>query len=1299
MTVSLAEVTKSLLSGSTLSWPKFESHKAGTITLETPGARRLFEFLRNQKPATVAMADGSLFDDLISAWEDEESDPTTSSVPALEGRAGGSWRLGLVEACGYGGLTMSAEKVFSVQINGENWCLEGQNGSGKTAFVSAIIWAMIGQRIREQDGLVDDGGQRAPVLDEHGAQIGTWPPIAAYPPAPADLETDAEVWVRLSFKNENGDTAVAYRKVRSPVDGDPIVEESIDPRLLIAPQLIETGLLMPARLSHIGFGDKSQSLYEAVKLLTGLDQLADIADGAARFTHKGQRFLKFAKDQGIDQLKNQFDESIVKARVEAIKLEINISKLHDLGREGLIDELRETAKAASKQAGENLAKLQKDIAADIDTGEAAGRAKIQKAVGAARAVLNQGIDGVDVFQSWAALKGAADDNKFQNLPEKVGAAQDDLAEALKWHQRQLDDQKLRLKALAAQYFIPPCDSDAIAECPLCESELTTEEQKALASELAQLKTHAKAAERKLEDACAAIEKELRQSLSAQLRARFDLLSIMDPRDAYVSAALDRFASNPPFSDVLVGIAGQAESTVAQQKMDLPKFSYPDFGADMDSAPQSEIELKRFIHSLERLISLAAWWTKHRQAFVDAWFGLIGKEDEEGNWPAKCIEIYLRELEQAVEEAEPLDALSKHLTAAADAAESWSKIQEKQKIRETIAEALVPLKELRHLVGAETARSISTLSDRIKSILSRIHLQERLSYEDASLAKKSVNVEGSFNSGMQIDAASVANTSWLRAILWAFVMALREQTTNTLDANPFPLVVLDDPQKTFDPRNKRKWAEELARVANINPSEKDGMQLLIVTHERQFAQCLMNHEKLKAQQGLLAAVNEISGVCTFVNGSCLERAYKDAKAANDDGLAHKYVADVRIYCEDLLKFVLRAEGPDIGGKSLEKLGLELKRLRDAHVAPFNRVPFVALLKTLKEGGGGKPLKLINNAHHTADGSIGVAEADDVKEFWDDTLEKQIYDCFRVYCEYEAHIGEPRVFPWEANVAVLPDSKGGEVEKATLSLTGVAAAAKSDGRAGDGVLTFEEWSTRPEIHLHNHEVYQLAAGTLDPVAGIGDVLIVSNYAKVNPRNLVVLAFGSRCLARRYNETDVHPDIGILTGQSVDPLALPQPIVVPRDGVQPRKIVGTIFASHLLPIPPKDDENEVIALSDYSIVSNALDNARLFEVKGRSAEPIALDGQFLITHPLTFSSTAVAEIDGRLVIAIDESGTRYFKRLRIQGPIIILESLNTDGLSPPELLSLDGTNGLPKLIGLLEVVGVLFEKPSSCAQSSEP
>ena len=71
---------------------------------------------------------------------------------------------------------------------------------------------------------------------------------------------------------------------------------------------------------------------------------------------------------------------------------------------------------------------------------------------------------------------------------------------------------------------------------------------------------------------------------------------------------------------------------------------------------------------------------------------------------------------------------------------------------------------------------------------------------------------------------------------------------------------------------------------------------------------------------------------------------------------------------------------------------------------------------------------------------------------------------------------------------------------------------------------------------------------------------------------------------------------------------------------------------------------------------------------------------------------ELDKRLVVAVDDTGARYFKRLHIRKPFAILESLNPDGTNAAELLSLDGSGAFPKLTDLLEVVGILFELPDA-------
>jgi hypothetical protein len=154
----------------------------------------------------------------------------------------------------------------------------------------------------------------------------------------------------------------------------------------------------------------------------------------------------------------------------------------------------------------------------------------------------------------------------------------------------------------------------------------------------------------------------------------------------------------------------------------------------------------------------------------------------------------------------------------------------------------------------------------------------------------------------------------------------------------------------------------------------------------------------------------------------------------------------------------------------------------------------------------------------------------------------------------------------------------------------------------------------------------------------------------------------------------------------------VIAPKEKVKLKKVVGTLFVSHLASPPPKLANQEVVAVGDLSLVEKAFADARLFEVQGRSAEPIALDTQLLITRFVNFGPETLKRLEGRLVVAVDDTGERYFKRLRVHGNFVVLESLNPDGTTPAQLLSLDGSSKLPKLTDLIEVVGVLFEAPQT-------
>lgn len=1285
MGISLAEATGLLLAGRTLAWNKYKDHKSGAITLEKPEQRRLLEFLLAADSSKVAIGDEALFAGLVAAWENKDHDPANDEDATEDAALTQSWRLERIEALGFGGLTIFGGKPFELYVGGSNWCLEGQNGSGKTSLVSAILWALTGKRIREHEGPVDERGEREDVESEAGKKIGCWPPLAAYPETVTDLGKEAEVWVRLTFKAADGDMAIVYRRLVSSPNGDAKLEEQIDDRLKPAIRLAEIGILMPARLSKIGFGKSSLTLYEAVKQLTGLDQLSDISEGCTAFGTANRKFMRYAKDKGIEKHENIFADNIAKAKQLANEFDFKLPEKIGLSEKDMDEALEEAAKLASDEAGKHLETLRSEIPATIDTTTVHGRNTVKAAVASARGLVTQGPKAIPLFQTWRALTDAATDPDFANLPTALKTAKMNLKIGLEWHDRQTVDGKLRLKALAAQSFIPV--RDAAADCPLCTAPLNDEQKRALALELEELKGNAAAAERKIGDVCRSIQEMLAAKVPAAIRNSRTAIDLMDPVVSYAVAVQEKFVKDEPFSNVLTGIALLSSAQVERQKVELLHFTYADF-EPTEGEPEPATKLRREIHGLERLIALVEWWKTARPVFGNAWNTLIGKKQEDGTFPADSIEGKLAVLEQALGHARPLDDLSKHLTSAAAAVTIWVQINTGQKTREAIRDALEPLKALRTLVAAETASSIAGLSNRINAICERICLRERLAYEEAVVGRKEVGVNGSFSPGMRINAALVANTSWLRAILWSFILALREETLNAKGFNPLPLVVLDDPQGTFDPRNKRKWAQELVRSANLPTTDLLGSQLIVTTHERSFYQMMVDHEKFVTQQGLIGGVNKISCVATVANGGELQRCYNDAKLNNDDAKAREYIRKVRIYCEDLIKFMLRNVGSQIPDMTLSQLKEELKKLCKSHVAPFDRKAFEALTNALNESQ--KAVQYINEPHHKDDESFGVAEADVVKEYWDKTLLDKIHTAFGVFDTFELYTGEPRTFPWAKNVIDFPEGHKDKIRASEFLQTGIVAAAKTNGRVGDGILTVKEWKAGDKVVLPNHGIFQLTAGTLDPVAGIGDFIIVSNYATVNPRNLVIAVSGNRLLARRYNRPEDHPEIVVLTGQAVDPSAIPQPVIVqPDTGF--RKIVGTLFTSHLSHPTLIDPEREFVGISDLNILDRTLKGARLLRVEGRSAEPIALEGQFLITRDTPVKASEFASLDGRMVVGIDEDGARYFKRLRCRGNMVVLESLNPDGVTAAEVLSLDGTHPFPKMTEALEVIGVLFELPT--------
>jgi len=1287
MAVTLIEAIETLKNGDALTWHKSGTFKAGTIHLSQPGQRRLFEFLVSIDEETVANLDESHFEALIAAWNNKDADPASSETAINTTEHSGPWRLDHIFAEGFGGLNTAGGPPFELQVGGENWCLDGYNGSGKTSLASLILWTLTGYRNREQDGPVKDNGRREPVTNGT-KKIGTWPPLVTYPGNPVDLNHPAKVMATLTFKDLEGNSAQITRSVTSPVDGEPTVIVEQDEELILPAELIETGLLMPARIGHVGFGSKSQSLYDALKMLTGLDQLALIGQGASSLCHGARRFLKYAKNNGIEGLARAFSTSLERAKEHASDGIITIPNTLTLESEALDEDLTAIEENASNRAALALGVLGTEIHSELDLKELADRDRLNRAVETASVYVSEGHKGVGLFSAWAVLK-QAEGAGFSDIQKPLKDAREKLLASLNWHEQQQVDEKLRLKALASEFFVPEDLLSHEAHCPLCETKLTSEDQLSLAAELTELKANSVAARRTLSDACRDIIQQLSVIVPEGIGKYDEALNTMNPRLAFADAIKNRFSDDEPFKGVLTGISDFTQKYADSIAKESPDFS-PDIHTEMLSDIAEVKQVQTYIAKIERLSNLTGWWTIHREHFVNRWKSYLGVKDTDGNWPSESLHGKLQDLKSAIAGSDPLDKIATQMSEAKKHAASWSAVNEVQKTREKIAEAVEPLKNLVHLVDSETHRTIVTLKDRVEVILDEIRLRDRLSYVETAMNKKTVTVAGQLSEGMQINAALVANSSWLRAVLWAFIFALREQAIHEKAQNVFPLMVLDDPQTTFDQKNKRKWAEKIARVANLDESSTDGMQLFLLTHEREFSKLLSLTNSINGQKGKLAAPSSSSRVAHVINGTHLDRLFTEAAIDEDEEKSCKYVEEVRKYCEGLLKIILRPESFEINGGTLNPLTNLLEQMHNDGVAPFNRRTFKKLIAFL-DVNSQPAIKLLNASHHEDESTIGFTQAEQVKKYWDKHLRKAFYQAFQRAADYDAYGGASHLFPANDNPIDFPEGHSTQIKAISFSSSGVVAAAESDGLIGSGLIELEEWEQPETIKLFKHSAYRLNANTLDPVVGIGDIIIVQDFGEPRDRNLTVTSLDGKLYARRLNKSEDNGEIVVLTAQATDPYALHIPLVVPQKSISPRKIVGTLFMSKTAPMP-KDDGQEVCEISDFNIVGKHLENVTLFKVKGRSMEPIALEGQFVMTVDVQLSSETLSSMNGELIIAVDEDDGVYFKRMRLHDDLVVLESANSSSSTSSEILSLVDSAKHKKLLSIRAVIGVLFDLPSN-------
>ena len=245
------------------------------------------------------------------------------------------------------------------------------------------------------------------------------------------------------------------------------------------------------------------------------------------------------------------------------------------------------------------------------------------------------------------------------------------------------------------------------------------------------------------------------------------------------------------------------------------------------------------------------------------------------------------------------------------------------------------------------------------------------------------------------------------------------------------------------------------------------------------------------------------------------------------------------------------------------------------------------------------------------------------------------------------------------------------------------------ASDGRVAFAEVSGGSSLHFPNHAAVLLGADTIHPVAKPADVLLIRQHHEARDGDLVIAAVGDKVYARRLKKHAEDADQIELIAVSADPIGAPPPIVCHRLAVVMKIIDGVIFGSGTSTTAAFTDEIEEMS-THVDLLALTGGRARVFQVSGDSASPVALNGQYLLVEDPVRDAKALQTLDGQLVLASSDSRAgdeHYFKRLNWQPPLAVLESVARDERFPPVVVSLQDGGPWPKLQSAARVNGILF------------
>lgn len=1233
------------------------------------------------------------------------------------------WRLSRIKAHRFAGLHRHCNAVdgsdppdFEWKVDRDLSLILGANGAGKSSLLSAISWVLTGRAIRSQSdpeeihepmGLTVPG---APDGEEESERQLSVPPVVPVPTAVElaalqDVPVINDTWVELEFVPIDGGPSVVVSrslvekrgKISAPADGLA--------QLGLSQTALEVGTIMPAVATQMRF-DKPTELGKAVAELTGMKPLVE-------FGKRIPRVIERLEGREVSDTQNKMSEIVDRFRSDASAYMQDIAGLdalkppHDLVPPGGAEEpgcgtRLEAAKAVALEGAQSSLDGMKALLGVEPKLDKAEIDRLLNAIDAAEAKLVPSELAIlptarDLLRPIA--KGQADADVTQREIAEVLEEAKRLAERL---QNESEAKRWQLYARVALWHEHHHPGQPFEVCPVCGTDLESVPKDALidqgvreALEEAQRAGAdlAKTTSEWVADRATAFLAKLPPSIRHLMEC--DWSTGLTP--LYAKAITQELLGKSEFKGALQALTSRAKDLWVAVEADLPAWVAP-APVSLPTAFPKGSPLERALNQAAIVTALIQFRIENKAAFEAVFARVVGKVAEQSpEFPSDPADVgklplatQLSLLRNAASAALPAAEAGGKVDKLMALLEDWDRWDDRLDLLDRTAEALRPFIDFPALIEEQVGGLLADLEAETKRWVNKIYKGVYLDAPGFAGIDENGGVLGLRASvgGVVAPAHQVLNASALRAHVWGVLFALWKRVWEKHGG--LSLILLDDPQQLFDPKNAGNFASAMPSLLGA------GVTPVLASNDDHFVELVKLHLRARGREDR-ASLLYISPISTSNLVAALA-PQRDAversraaweKAKNDVPAAQDFVADVRKYIEARLRDLLIADQQVLDQKAT--LSDFLSRIGELHnqaQQPFDQAMFKALVSMPQLQKGHPFYDCVNQALHARARDLGPTDAEVVAEHFDDVVQP-IDICAQAYARFMGRL------PAEDVRAALPPAfqppapPTAALSRPLLELPPMAARLNVD--AISEATTGTPWDL---TEIGGVALYAIGTHTLGLACLVGQTAIVDPAAGAKPGDLVIALNGGKAFARRLAFNDKVPDWLVLEAVPVAG-KVPETYFLPRHSTRLMKVIGVLYDRHT---GVKGEAKRVE-------VSEALRTVRFVApVTDDSAYPAIPSGSRILLSPLDsllLKPEDINALEGRAIaVAVSEStdvpddAAGYLKRL---GPALpgypavrALENIGavsgclhvhfaTLGEAPAE--------GIPSVRQLWRVNGVLF------------